>query len=98
MGTEYFLYFYIILLKLKNLKELSIPLGPRKKLLQFIKAEAQSEPVPVVSADVPDLGIIEEGMDVNVQYRQYDTGVGAPKIRYFSHFHILVHKSNPRLK
>ena len=64
------------------MKELSIPLGPRKKLLQFIKAEAQSEPMPVVSADVPDLGIIEEGMDVNVQYRQYDTGVGAPKIRY----------------
>ena len=40
----------------------------------------------VPTADVPDLGAlcIEEGMDVNVQYRQYDTGVGSPKIRLFN--------------
>lgn len=69
------------------MKELAIPLGPRKKLVQFIKAEA-SQPSPLPSAAaavVPDLGelTIEEGMDVNVQYRQYDTGVGSPKIRFY---------------
>jgi len=72
-----------------ELKELSIPLGPRKKLVQYIKTEASQPsalalPSPSGGGAVPDLGelSIEEGMDVNVQYRQYDTGVGSPKISY----------------
>ena len=39
--------------------------------------------LPTVVPDMDALGGLDmaEGMEVNVQYTQYDSGVGAPKIR-----------------
>ena len=67
---------------------MGIPLGPRKKLVQYIETEInRPEPVSIPTLDVSEVGEIpeiEEGMTVNVQYNQFDSGAGTPKITYDS--------------
>ena len=76
---------------------MGIPLGPRKKLIQFIESE-NSKPEPVIlsedtnTGNIPDM-TLDEGMTVNVQYNQFDSGAGTPKIRFVLNFNPFTCKS-----
>lgn len=73
----------LAMLEEEDLKSLGLPLGPRKKLSQYISSQS-SVPIvipDVVNSDIPTIDF-EEGMTVNVEYKQYDFGAGEPNICY----------------
>ena len=75
----------LLILEESDLKDLTIPLGPRKKLLKYIEERKNETPIPVsipeiTEESIPDLTALDEGMTVNVQYRQFDAGAGQPNI------------------
>ena len=73
----------LLILEEGDLKDLAIPMGPRKKLLKYIEERKNDTPIPVaipeISEEIPDL-TLDEGMTVNVQYKQFDAGAGQPNI------------------
>jgi len=72
----------LLMLEHKDIESLGLPLGPKKKLLQYISSKKEMSLADITPDEIPEIGDFEEGMTVNVEYKQYDYGAGQPNICY----------------